>query len=263
MAAPRPRGARTELAPGSRRVARREGSRVRSAVRPEDVHAREMPRADRHVATGALRRFVQRTQMLLARAASSPVREGAARDVVGTACAQREGAYRVSALREMARQPEERALGAAAILLPAIDQETDAQRKLPPGLTTRYVQRPRMRIGFDVSPLGPAWHPPGVVRATRGLVDALERRGKLEIVRLHSGHASASRGASIAWRQWRLPREIARLGLRGLHSPVSAFPCFASFPRVPTVHELPWLHGVDENADRAHASAVSGAARRR
>lgn len=119
-----------------------------------------------------------------------------------------------------------------------------------------------MRIGFDVSPLGPAWHPPGVVRATRGLVDALERRGRIEIVRLHADDAGASRGASIAWRQWRLPREVARLSLRGLHSPVSAFPFFASFERVPTVHELPWRHAVDENADRAHRFWVRRGSRR-
>src|SRR5262245_46393277 len=58
------------------------------------------------------------------------------------------------------------------------------------------LSRPRMRIGFDVSPLHRP-HPRGVVRVTAGLVGALERRGVLEVVRLAppGPEASAKAGA--------------------------------------------------------------------
>lgn len=103
----------------------------------------------------------------------------------------------------------------------------------------------RLRVGFDVSPLH-APHPPGVVRATRGLVEALERRGVLEIVRL------APQGELRAWRHRALPRCVQELSLAGLHSPVSAFTRSGPGRRVQTIHELPWRHGVAENADWKH-----------
>lgn len=101
------------------------------------------------------------------------------------------------------------------------------------------------RIGFDVSPLHVP-HPPGVVRATRGLVDALERRGVLEIVRL------VPEGELRAWRHRTLPRLARELDLAGIHSPVSAFARRGPGARVQTVHELPWRHGTRENADWKH-----------
>lgn len=103
----------------------------------------------------------------------------------------------------------------------------------------------RIRVGFDVSPLH-APHPPGVVRATRGLVEALERRAVLEVVRL------APRGELRAWRHRALPRCVQELSLAGLHSPVSAFPRGGTGLRLQTIHELPWRHGVAENADWKH-----------
>lgn len=103
----------------------------------------------------------------------------------------------------------------------------------------------KLRIGFDVSPLH-APHPPGVVRATRGLVEALERRGVLEVVRL------APEGDLRAWRHKRLPALVRERDLLGLHSPVSSFPLRGPGRRVQTVHELPWRHGVAENADWKH-----------
>lgn len=103
----------------------------------------------------------------------------------------------------------------------------------------------RPRIGFDVSPLH-APHPPGVVRATRGLVEALERRGVVEVVRL------APEGELRTWRHRALPRRVDEFSLAGIHSPVSAFPRSGAGVRVQTIHELPWRHGVAENADWKH-----------
>lgn len=104
-----------------------------------------------------------------------------------------------------------------------------------------------MRIGFDVSPLCRP-HPPGVVRATRGLVDALERRGRIEVVRL----GPPARARIGTWRQRDLARAVHELGLTGIHSPVSAFPVFSAGARVQTIHELPWTRGEEENADARH-----------
>jgi len=89
-------------------------------------------------------------------------------------------------------------------------------------------------------------HPPGVVRATRGLVEALERRGVLDVVRL------APQRELRAWRHTQLPALVRELGLVGLHSPVSSFPLRGPGRRVQTIHELPWRHGVSENADWKH-----------
>jgi glycosyltransferase involved in cell wall biosynthesis len=104
-----------------------------------------------------------------------------------------------------------------------------------------------MRIGFDVSPLCRP-HPPGVVRATRGLVEALERRGRIEVVRL----GPPPRARIATWRQRALARDVRKLDLGGIHSPVSAFPILARGARVQTIHETPWIRGADENADARH-----------
>jgi hypothetical protein len=49
-----------------------------------------------------------------------------------------------------------------------------------------------------------------------------------------------------------LPRAVVRLELAGLHSFTSSFPLRGRGARVQTVHELPWRHGVAENADWRH-----------
>ena len=67
------------------------------------------------------------------------------------------------------------------------------------------------RIGFDTSPLERP-HPPGVVRATSGLVTALERRGIVEVVRL----APAPGDDLRKWRQGALPARVRRDALAGL-----------------------------------------------
>lgn len=106
------------------------------------------------------------------------------------------------------------------------------------------------RIGFDVSPLVVA-HPPGVVRATDGLVRALEARDDVEVVRLKP------EGDLRAWRHRRLPELVRELGLAGIHSPVSSFPRRGPGARVQTVHELPWKHGVRENAGWKHRALAA------
>ena len=104
-----------------------------------------------------------------------------------------------------------------------------------------------MRIGFDVSPLHLP-HSRGVARATEGLANALEARGRLEILRL-----VPEQGLGLfAWRQRRLPQLAQELKLDGIHSPVSAFALRGPGLRVQTVHELPWKHGERENADLRH-----------
>ncbi len=104
-----------------------------------------------------------------------------------------------------------------------------------------------MRVGFDTSALTHP-HSRGLERVVRSLVEALERRAELEVVRL-----APARGTDLRrWRRRELPRAVGELGLAGLHSFTSAFPWRGKGARVQTVHELPWRHGVRENADAAH-----------
>ena len=114
-----------------------------------------------------------------------------------------------------------------------------------------------MRIGFDVSPLTHP-HPPGVRRVTEEMVGALERRGNLDVIRL----APEPTADLLRWRQWELPRMAARLELAGIHSPVSAFALAGPGLRLQTVHELPWKHGVAENAGLRHRFWAGLAGRR-
>ncbi len=104
-----------------------------------------------------------------------------------------------------------------------------------------------MRVGFDVSPLHRP-HPRGIVRVTAGLVGALERRARLEIVRL-----APADGASLRrWRAVELPRLAHERDLDGIHSCVSAFAFRGRGARVQTIHELPWRHGASEGSDLRH-----------
>ena len=106
-----------------------------------------------------------------------------------------------------------------------------------------------MRVGFDMAPTV-APHSRGVGRVCSGLVRALEQRGVLEVVRLVPLPSVGSR----RWRQVELPRLERERGLHGIHSFTSAFPLRGTGRRVQTVHELPWLHGVSENAGLRHRS---------
>ncbi len=104
-----------------------------------------------------------------------------------------------------------------------------------------------MRVGFDVSALTHP-HSRGLARVVAALVTALERRAALEVVRLAPAPGTPLR----AWRRGELPRAVERAGLVGLHSFTSAFALGGRGARVQTVHELPWRHGVRENADARH-----------
>jgi len=104
-----------------------------------------------------------------------------------------------------------------------------------------------MRIGFDVSPLYRP-HPRGIVRVVSELTAELERRGVLDLVRL-----APPEGVSLrSWRQSTLPGLVRTERLVGLHSFLSAFPWRGPGRRVATIHELPWKHGVKENAGLRH-----------
>ena len=104
-----------------------------------------------------------------------------------------------------------------------------------------------MRIGFDVSPLVRP-HPPGIVRVVRELTAELERRGVVDVVRLEP----PAQGSLRSWRQSALPKTVHNENLVGIHSFVSAFPWRGPGRRVCTIHELPWKHGVRENAGLRH-----------
>lgn len=107
-----------------------------------------------------------------------------------------------------------------------------------------------MRVGLDVAPLVVATSR-GVQRVALGLARALEARGRLEVVRL--APPPGTKGAGLrAWRQRELPRAVTQLDLAGIHSATSAFPVRGPGARVQTIHELPWRHGVRENADVVH-----------
>jgi alpha-1,3-rhamnosyl/mannosyltransferase len=102
-----------------------------------------------------------------------------------------------------------------------------------------------VRVGFDLAVLSQP-HSRGLARVAAELVPVLERRGVLEVVRL-----APERGADLRrWRQVELPRHAR--GLAGIHSFTSAFALRGPGARVQTVHELPWRHGVRENADLRH-----------
>ena len=114
-----------------------------------------------------------------------------------------------------------------------------------------------LRIGFDTSPLLPG-HPPGVRRVVEKSLAALEQRGRVEVVRLTPDSPNGLR----SWRQRELPRAVRGMELVGIHSFVSAFAWRGTGHRVQTLHEAPWRHGVQENADLRHRFWAWAGARR-
>lgn len=114
-----------------------------------------------------------------------------------------------------------------------------------------------MRVAFDTAPLEERLaYPPGVRRACHGLVTTLEERGRIEVVRL----APAPDEEERHWRHRLVPRRLEDCA--GFHSLVSAYPRRGPGRRVQTVHELPWRHGVRENAGLSHRFWASLGARR-
>jgi len=86
------------------------------------------------------------------------------------------------------------------------------------------------------------------VRVAREVSAQLAESERLEVVELRPEPEANLR----RWRQTELPGAVEREGLAGIHSFVSAFPWRGPGLRVHTVHELPWRHGVVENADWRH-----------
>lgn len=81
---------------------------------------------------------------------------------------------------------------------------------------------------------------------------ALEARGKVEVVRL-----APTAGTDLRkWRRSELAQASRTMDLVGVHSFLSAFPWKGPGKRVQTLHELPWKHGVTENADWRHKLAA-------
>ncbi|MEC7232252.1 MAG: glycosyltransferase family 1 protein, partial [Planctomycetota bacterium] len=95
-----------------------------------------------------------------------------------------------------------------------------------------------MRVAVDLSPLVRSF-PASVRRLTRSILDRIEARGDVELVRV----APPERGPLGAWRQVGLPRAAKKRGARVIHCFSSSFPLAAGLPTVQTVHECPWLHG--------------------
>ena len=104
-----------------------------------------------------------------------------------------------------------------------------------------------MRVGFDCSPLFRPF-PPGLVRVCERSMAALEQAGDLDVVRLEP-----PAGVELSsWRHKALAQAVQEKSLAGVHSFVSAFPFRGPGLKVQTLHELPWKHGVAENAGWRH-----------
>ena len=92
------------------------------------------------------------------------------------------------------------------------------------------------RVGIDVSPL--VQTEAGTARHLRGLLDRLETRPGLELVRL--GFGGRTRVATVArdvwWYPVRLPRAASKLDV--LHCPTFRGPFRSSVPVVVTIHDL-------------------------
>ena len=104
-----------------------------------------------------------------------------------------------------------------------------------------------MQIGIDCTPLTSP-HAPGLVRVVERTVAALEARGVIEVVRLAPPAGVRPR----TWRRSGPAQAVREHDLVGVHSFTSAFAWRGPGRRVQTIHELPWRHGVTENAGLAH-----------
>ena len=91
-------------------------------------------------------------------------------------------------------------------------------------------------------------YPPGV----RRVADELTRRLAASTRVVGIPLVPAVDDSERTWRHRELPRLAKRLGLAGIVSFTSAFPLLGPGRRVQVIHELPWRHGVKENAGRGH-----------
>lgn len=103
-----------------------------------------------------------------------------------------------------------------------------------------------MHVGLDCTPLGSP-HPMGITRLTSALAGALEQVDGIQVSRL-----TPPPGLRAGRRRAFLRGESKRLDLSGIHSFLSSFPLGGRGWRTQTVHELPWKHGVTENAGLGH-----------
>ena len=101
-----------------------------------------------------------------------------------------------------------------------------------------------LRLGLDGAALTFPY-PPGVARVARELLPRLEAAGHVPLV-------PAADERERRWRHRELPRLERELDLDGILSLTSAFPVLGRGLRIQTIHELPWRHGVPENAGRTH-----------
>jgi len=270
--------------PTSRAILGLHRGEVRPAVGPVEIDLGEVTDPDRDVAARAARSLGEgaREVRLGARAQETSESPGRGRTHADEATGCLRGGLAgadpdlAAARLEVRGESREAGLRAPTLRVPPIDEEADAERsrhqrrsairlRLSPllgkrtraALTRGIVTEARyptdamradvMRVGFDVSALVRP-HSRGVARATEGLTRALERRGRLEVVRLAPEDGQALR----AWRQRVLPRAVRELGLAGIHSFTSAFPVLGPGRRVQTIHEVPWRHGVREGSDPGH-----------
>ncbi len=109
----------------------------------------------------------------------------------------------------------------------------------------------KLKIGIEVEILA-APRPTGVERALRSWLEGLARLPDAEVtafsrtrkVPLPQGisHRSVpSRFPLALWREFRLPRALAKERVDVFLSPVTAFPLRSPVPVAATVHEIPWL----------------------
>ena len=109
-----------------------------------------------------------------------------------------------------------------------------------------------LRIAFDAAPLSHP-HSPGLARVVQHSLQALEARGRIEVLRMQPAPNQSLR----RWRQVHWPAELRRMAqaqrgpdgrarLHGVHCFQAACPLRVPLPRVQTLHELSWRHGVRE-----------------
>jgi glycosyltransferase involved in cell wall biosynthesis len=121
------------------------------------------------------------------------------------------------------------------------------------------VNEHRPRIGLDLAPLCPGGGAPRGANFSRWLLPAaraLRARSDLHFLGLGPQGVTPRR-----FRHLLLPAAARASRVLGVHSFTSGFAPLAPGFRVQTVHELPWRHGVEENASRAHRLWVAYGAR--
>lgn len=116
-----------------------------------------------------------------------------------------------------------------------------------PDLQAAHVPVSPPRYGLDAAATV-FRYPPGVRRVAEELTRRLAASERVVGIPLVPAVDDSER----TWRHRELPRLAKQLGLAGIVSFTSAFPLLGPGRRVQVIHELPWRHGVKENAGRGH-----------